>query len=97
MLRQLQAVLVGPWVAQQLLREALLVPDFEVIDLAEHAHIADDGCAVAQLLRNDDAALAVEFARLAEVVDAIEKLEARRMVGGIFESFCSTSSQTGIG
>src|SRR5437762_10664872 len=80
-LRQLQSVLVRPLIARELLREALVVPDLEVIDLAEHAHIADDRRAVAQQLRDDDATLRVELALLAVVADAIEKLETRRMVG----------------
>src|SRR5436190_7502882 len=79
-LRQPQAVLVRPLIARQLLREALVVPDLEVIDLAEHAHIADDGCALAQQRRDDNAALCIELAFLAVVADAIEKLQARGMI-----------------
>src|SRR3989442_15942155 len=81
-LRELHAVLVRPLIARELLREALFVPHLEVIDLAEHAHIADDRGAVAKQLRDDDAPLAIELAFLAVVADAIEKLEARGMVGG---------------
>src|SRR5438874_7934945 len=80
-LRQLQSVLVRPLIARELLRETLVVPDLEVIDLAEHAHIADDRRAVAQQLWHDDATLRIELAFLAVVADAVEKLEARRMVG----------------
>src|SRR5215831_14412493 len=81
MLRQLDAVVVGPLIARELLSEPLLVPHLEIIELAEHAHIADDRRAVAQQLRHDDAALRIELARLAVVADAIEKLAARRMAG----------------
>src|SRR5712691_4801635 len=80
-LRKPQSVLVRPLIARELLREAFVVPDLEVIDLAEHAYIADDRRAVAQQLGHDDATLRVELALLAVVADAIEKLEARRMVG----------------
>src|SRR6185295_20096215 len=43
---------------------------------------ADNGCAVAQVDGNDDASLRVELAGLAVVIDAVEKLEPRGMVGG---------------
>ena len=47
---------------------------------------------------NDDAALPVELAGLAEVVDAVEELQCEPDgCSGICESFCSISSQTGIG
>ena len=39
-LRQLQSVLVRPLIARELLREALVVPDLEVIDLKSLAEIA---------------------------------------------------------
>src|SRR6266513_5077152 len=67
MLRKLEAVLVCPLIARELLREALFVPHLEVIDLAEHAHIADDRRALAQQRRDDDAPLAIELALLAVV------------------------------
>src|ERR1700741_4096747 len=77
---QLETDLLGSLFPRAPLLEALFVPDLEIIDLAEHAHIADDGGAVAEQLRDDDAALRVEFARLAVVVDAVEELDDRRMV-----------------
>src|SRR6188474_3081536 len=82
---QSETVLVGPRFALQLLEEALVVPDFEIIDPAEHADVADDGRAVAQMWWNDDAPLAVEFGGLAVVIHAVEKLQARGMIGGHLE------------
>src|SRR2546423_940362 len=81
-LRELHAVFVRPLIARELLREPFFVPHLEMVDLAKHAHIADDRAAVAQLLRDDNAPLRVELALLSVVADAIEELENRRMVRG---------------
>src|SRR6185503_15795121 len=85
MLGQAETVLVRPRFALQLVEEALVVPDFEIIDPAEHADVADDRRAVAQLRWNDDAPLAVELGGLAVVVHPVEKLQARGMIAGHLE------------
>src|ERR1041385_6550075 len=75
MLRQPHAIVVGPHLAAQLLCEPLLVPHLDVIDAPEHAHVADNRSALAEMRRNHDPSLPVELGRLAVVIDAIEKLE----------------------
>src|SRR5688572_29586035 len=71
-----EAVLVRPWFAVQLLEKPLLVPNLEMIDASEHAHVAYNRRALAQMRGNHDAALGVELAGLSVVVHAIEVLEA---------------------
>ena len=63
--RQLQSVFIRPGLALELLREPFFVPHIEIIDAAEHPHLADNGGAVPQCLRDDDAPLVVQLARLA--------------------------------
>ncbi len=77
--------------------EAIVVPDVEVVDLAEHVDVAGHRGGVAQADRNEHAALRVELAGLTEVVDAIEKAQPEGCVDGMPPSFCSISSHTGIG
>ena len=65
-------------VALQLGEEAIVVPDVEVVVLAEHVDVAGHRGGVAQAHGDEHAPLRVELGGLAEVVDAIEKAEPRR-------------------
>ena len=68
-------VVVGVRLALHLGEEAIVVPDVEVVVLAEHVDIAGHRRGLAKANRNEHAALHVELAGLAEVVDAIEKAQ----------------------
>ena len=76
--------------------EAIVVPDFEVIDVAEHVDVAGHRRGLAQADRNEHAALHVEFADLPVVVHAIEEAQPRRMGRWASRSsFCSSSEPHG--
>ena len=81
MLRHPKTIVVRPRLALELLHEALLVPDIEIVDSAEHADIADNGAALPQMGGDPDPPLRIELDRLAEVIHAIEKLQPRGMIG----------------
>src|SRR5436190_20561679 len=78
--RKPQRILVSERIRVQLPDEQFLVPDLEIIDVAEDANLPHNGGARAQLWRNDDAPLHVELARLAVVVDGGEKSDARWVI-----------------
>src|SRR5689334_21629574 len=80
--RQLVVVLVGEVLAREARRERRSVADHEMVDVARHDHVGRQLRGVSQDLWNQDTALAVERAVLAEVVDALEKLVLRAMNRG---------------
>ena len=61
-LRQRARVVVGVRVALQLGEEAIVVPDVEVVELAEHVDVAGHRRGVAQARGDEHAALRVELA-----------------------------------
>src|SRR5262249_23137803 len=73
-------------VAERLLLEAVLepleVPNREVVVLSEHAHVARHRRAVAQRLRDHDAARAVECAWRAEEFHGVEEAQLGGMRAG---------------
>src|SRR5688572_18187727 len=79
---QTQAVLVGPRFTLELLDKSLVVPHLEILDASEDANLAYNRGAVTEVRRNDDAALTIEFAGLAEIIDAVEELQSSRVIVG---------------
>ena len=81
MLGKPQKVIVGQRVVVQAQRELLVVPDFEVVDVPEDAHIAYNRGALAQERGDHNTSLSIDFRHLPVVVHPVEKLEAYRMIG----------------
>ncbi len=75
-------VVVRIGLALELGDEPLVVPDVEVVVLAEDVHFAAHPRRFAQPRMDDHAPLRVERRRLTEVVDAVEELQACGMRGG---------------
>ena len=81
-LGQRAGVVVRERIARELGDEALVVPDLEMVVLAEHVHFARHARRFPQSRMNQHAALVVEFPGLAVVVHAAEEAEAGGMGGG---------------
>src|SRR5574341_34505 len=82
-LREQPPVLVGErLLLEQPLLQALEVPDREVVLQPEDAHLTRHRRALAQQLRDQDPALAVERRRLAKEVHAIEEAQLRGVCRG---------------
>src|SRR6478672_6522632 len=74
-LRERSSVVVGIRFALQLRDQSIVVPDFEVVVVAEDVDIAGHGCRLAKANGDKRAALRVQLAGLTVVVDAIKETE----------------------
>ena len=74
-----------------------MIPDVEIVELAEDVHVAAHRGGLAQPSGNQHPSLCIQLAYLPEVIHAIEIAQLAGCVDGISLSFCSFSIQTGIG
>ena len=69
-------VLVGDRAGLQILEESCVIPDFEIIEIAEHVHLALHLRGLPQNRLHQDAPLRVQLDDLPVVIRARQKLSA---------------------